>query len=49
MRATLATAAYDKSLDLRAVQEILGHADPRTTMTYTKVAMKARRSAIDVA
>jgi integrase/recombinase XerC len=49
MRATLATAAYDKTRDLRAVQELLGHADPRTTQVYTRVSMTARRTAIEVA
>lgn len=49
LRATFATAAYAKSKDLRAVQELLGHADPKTTLVYTGISMAARRSAAEVA
>lgn len=49
MRATLATAAYEMTHDLRAVQELLGHADSKTTQTYTLSSMTARRAAIEVA
>ncbi len=48
MRATLATAAYRNSKDLRAVQELLGHADARTTQVYTEVSMESMRSAVNV-
>lgn len=48
LRATLATAAYDKSKDLRAVQEVLGHSNPATTMRYTRVSMAAKRGAVEV-
>lgn len=48
LRATLATAAYKKTKDLRAVQEILGHSDPRTTMVYTGDLMESMENAIDV-
>ena len=48
LRATFATAAYEKNHDLRAVQELLGHADPKTTMTYTLVSMAAMREAANV-
>lgn len=49
MRATLATAAYDKSMNLRVVQEILGHASPDQTVRYTGVAAGAMRDAVNVA
>ena len=49
MRATFATAAYRKSKDLRAVQNLLGHADPATTQVYTEVAMTQMRNAAEVA
>ena len=48
MRATFLTAAYAKTKDLRAVQELAGHADPKTTMTYTQISMTAMREAADV-
>jgi len=48
LRATALTAAYDKTKDLRAVQEIAGHTDPRTTMVYTKISMDAMRGALDL-
>ncbi|QDF17437.1 integrase [Gordonia phage Coeur] len=37
IRHAYATAAYAASHDLRAVQELLGHAKPETTAIYTKV------------
>lgn len=49
LRATLATAAYEKSKDLRAVQEILGHASSRTTEVYVGASMKSMRAAVEVA
>jgi len=45
MRATFATEAYAATKDLRAVQELLGHADSRTTQVYTGVSMDAMRRA----
>jgi site-specific recombinase XerC len=48
MRATFATAAYDKTKDLRAVQELLGHADAKTTQVYTQVSMASMRAAASV-
>jgi site-specific recombinase XerD len=48
MRATLATAAYNKSHNLRAVQELLGHASSQTTETYTGVSAAAMRDAVDL-
>lgn len=49
MRATLATAAYELTHDLRAVQEILGHSDSKTTQVYTQVSQTAKRAAMEVA
>jgi integrase len=41
LRHTGATLAYKYTLDLRAVQDLLGHADPRTTARYARVFDKA--------
>lgn len=49
MRATFATAAYRKSKNLRAVQELLGHSDAKTTQVYTGVSMDDMRDAAGVA
>jgi integrase/recombinase XerD len=46
LRATLATAAYDKTHDLRVVQEVLGHASSTTTEVYTGVTTRAMREAV---
>lgn len=46
LRSTLATASYDASKDLRAVQEILGHSDPKTTQGYVESTFDSMRSAI---
>ncbi len=48
LRATFATAAYNKSKDLRAVQELLGHADPAQTQVYVDVSEGSLRNAADV-
>jgi len=48
LRATFATAAYDKTLNLRAVQELLGHSNPATTQVYTRVSMTTMRDAADL-
>lgn len=48
LRATFLTAAYNKTKDLRATQELAGHADPKTTMVYTGVTMDAMRAAADL-
>lgn len=49
LRATFATAAYNKSLDLRAVQELLGHSSVETTRVYTGVTQESMRAAAEVA
>ena len=41
LRHTGATLAYKYTHDLRAVQELLGHADPRTTARYARIVDKA--------
>lgn len=48
LRATFATAAYEKSKDIRAVQELLGHSTSAQTEVYIRVAMKAMRAAAEV-
>lgn len=48
LRATFATAAYTKTKDLRAVQELLGHSSSQTTEVYTGINMEAMRAAASV-
>jgi site-specific recombinase XerC len=48
LRATFATAAYNKSLNLRAVQELLGHASSTTTEVYTAVDINHLREAASI-
>jgi len=48
LRATFATAVYDKTLDLRLAQELLGHASSSTTELYTRVAMGKMRGAVEL-
>lgn len=45
LRHRFATLAYSVERDLRAVQELLGHAKPETTAIYTQVPDEARRRA----
>jgi len=45
LRHRFATLAYSVERDLRAVQELLGHAKPETTAIYTQVPDQARRVA----
>lgn len=46
LRHRCATVAYAETRDLRAVQELLGHAKPETTARYTQVPVDAVRRAI---
>ena len=48
LRATFATAIYDKTQDLRLVQELLGHASSSTTEIYTGVSMNKMREAVEL-
>lgn len=47
MRSTAATEMYERTHDIRAVQEILGHSDVRTTQGYTKISEAAKRAALE--
>lgn len=47
LRHRFATAAYLSQRDLRAVQELLGHAKPETTARYAAVPDGALRSAVN--
>jgi integrase/recombinase XerD len=46
LRHTAATLAYRYSHDLRAVQDLLGHSDPRTTARYARVVDMARTNPV---
>lgn len=48
LRATFATAAFNKCKNLRVVQELLGHADSHTTEVYTGVTKAAMADAVDL-
>lgn len=47
LRATFATAVYDKTQDLRVVQELLGHASSQTTEVYTGIGMAKMKDAVN--
>lgn len=48
-RHRFATTAYRGTLDIRAVQELLGHASPSVTAVYAAASSKAARAAVDAA
>ncbi|HEY6021729.1 MAG TPA: tyrosine-type recombinase/integrase [Candidatus Paceibacterota bacterium] len=48
LRATFATAVYDTTLDIRLVQELLGHASVETAQIYTKVNDNKKREAVQL-
>lgn len=47
LRHRCATVGYASTRDLRAIQELLGHAKPETTALYTQVPPNAIRAAIE--
>ena len=49
MRHRFASTAYEQTHDIRAVQELLGHASVATTQIYTAVPDGALRAAVDAA
>ena len=49
LRHRCATRAYVATRDLRAVQELLGHAKPETTARYTQVPVTSVRAAVEAA
>lgn len=49
LRHRFATTAYQACKDIRAVQELLGHASPRTTAVYAAASSDVARSAVDAA
>jgi integrase/recombinase XerC len=48
LRMTFGTAAYAKTKDLRAVQQLLGHSSSKTTELYTGVSGSMMREAADL-
>lgn len=47
LRATFATEAYNRTLDIRVVQELLGHSSVEQTQLYTRIAISAMRNAVE--
>lgn len=47
LRATFATEAYNLTKDIRAVQELLGHATSKQTEVYTLASLEAMRQAVE--
>ncbi len=47
LRATFGTEVYNHCNDLRAAQELLGHASSQTTETYTGISISTMREAIN--
>lgn len=49
LRSTFGTSVYDKTLDLRVTQELLGHSSSQTTELYTLVTLNKMRAAVEIA
>ena len=47
LRATFATEVYNRTLDIRLVQELLGHSSVETTQLYTGIEMNKLRAAVE--
>lgn len=47
LRATGATYLYDRTKDIRVVQDFLGHSSPVTTQIYTAASMDAMREGLE--
>lgn len=48
LRATFGTYVYDKTKDIRVVQELLGHASSNTTEIYLGIKASALRAAVEL-
>jgi site-specific recombinase XerD len=48
LRATFATAVYDSTKDIRAVQELLGHSSVVTSQVYTQITLHTLRGAVEL-
>jgi site-specific recombinase XerD len=49
LRMTFGTAVYDKTKDIRLVQELLGHSSPTTTQRYIAIELEKKRAAVEFA
>lgn len=47
-RATFGSDVYRRTKDLRLVQDLLGHEDPKTTQVYVDIEMTSMRQAVDI-
>jgi site-specific recombinase XerD len=47
LRATFATAVYDKTMDIRLVQDLLGHSSVETTQVYTGVGLAKMKEGVE--
>ncbi|MEU4066701.1 tyrosine-type recombinase/integrase [Streptomyces wedmorensis] len=48
LRMTFGTAVYEKTKDIRVVQELLGHASPTTTQIYIGIRLSAMRNGVEL-